>query len=108
DEEEEYEEEYIRTLDNYEFTDDKEEYEELYKDVNVRLRDVEHADIEINSMMNIDVLHEEPSIQTPPFLTIPVTVIPETSLAATSTIPPIIPPIIPSQHQRQLLHQQLN
>ncbi|GKA38212.1 hypothetical protein Tco_0730763, partial [Tanacetum coccineum] len=35
DEEEEYEEEYVLTPDNYEFTDDDEEYEDLYKDVNV-------------------------------------------------------------------------
>ncbi|GJT38416.1 hypothetical protein Tco_0938281 [Tanacetum coccineum] len=39
DEEEEYEEEYVRTPDNYEFSDDDEEYEELYKDVNMRLKD---------------------------------------------------------------------
>nr|GEU40016.1 hypothetical protein [Tanacetum cinerariifolium] len=74
---EEYKEEYVHTPENYEFIDDEEEYEELYKDVNVRLKDVEHgeegkgdeektdvdnvppADIEINSMMNIDVRHED-------------------------------------------------
>nr|GEU92506.1 hypothetical protein [Tanacetum cinerariifolium] len=44
DEEKEYEEEYVRTRDNYEFTDDDEEYEELYKDVNVRLKDAEHEE----------------------------------------------------------------
>ncbi|GKE29972.1 hypothetical protein Tco_1445356, partial [Tanacetum coccineum] len=164
DEEEEYEEEYVRNPENFEFTNDEEEYEELYKDVNVRLRDVEHseegkedvektdagdddgtqettyeqvkddehvmlttihdiqktevplqsssisfdfatqflnldnpspADTEINSMMNINVYHGEPSTQTLPLLTIPVTVIPETSSAATSTIPPPIPPFTP-------------
>ncbi|GJR96869.1 hypothetical protein Tco_0269043 [Tanacetum coccineum] len=115
DEEEEYEEEYVCNPDNYEFTNDDEEYEELYKDVNVRLRDVEHgeegkkdaektiaghdadnpspADTEMNSMMNIDVRHEEPSTQTPPLLTIPVTVILETSTAAAPTIPLTIPSI---------------
>ncbi|GJZ11693.1 hypothetical protein Tco_0546452 [Tanacetum coccineum] len=36
DEEEEHEEEYARTPDSFEFNDDDEEYEELYKDVNVR------------------------------------------------------------------------
>ncbi|GJV39463.1 hypothetical protein Tco_1417903 [Tanacetum coccineum] len=41
------------------------------------------------------VLHEEPSTQTPPLLNIPVTVIPETSSAAGSTIPLTIPPITP-------------
>ncbi|GJZ33367.1 hypothetical protein Tco_0578803 [Tanacetum coccineum] len=44
DEEEEYEEEYVHTPDNFEFANDDEEYEELYKDVNVRLKDVEHED----------------------------------------------------------------
>ncbi|GJX15871.1 hypothetical protein Tco_0216703 [Tanacetum coccineum] len=34
DEEAKYEEEYVRTLDSFEFTEDDEEYEELYKDVN--------------------------------------------------------------------------
>nr|GEW55249.1 hypothetical protein [Tanacetum cinerariifolium] len=45
-EEEEYEEEYVHTPDNYEFydDDDDEEYEELYKDVNVRLKDAEHKE----------------------------------------------------------------
>ncbi|GJY65003.1 hypothetical protein Tco_0466463 [Tanacetum coccineum] len=160
DKEEECEYEYVRTPDSYGFTDDDEEYEELYKDVNVRLKDIEHceeekedeektdagtqettyeqvkddehvivttvhdiqktevplqrssisfdfatqflnldnpspADTKINSMMNIDVRHEEPSTQIPPLLTIPVTVIPETSSAATSTIPPPIPPFTP-------------
>ncbi|GJX61562.1 hypothetical protein Tco_0294462 [Tanacetum coccineum] len=44
DEEKEYEEEYVHTPDNFEFANDDEEYEELYKDVNVRLKDVEHED----------------------------------------------------------------
>ncbi|GJZ78431.1 hypothetical protein Tco_0643268 [Tanacetum coccineum] len=123
DDEEEYEEEHVCTPKNYKFTDD-EEYEELYKDVNIRLRDVKHgeegkeyaektdvghddgtqettyeqynpspADTEMNSMMNIDVRHEEPSTQTPPLLTIHVTVIPKTSTAASPTIPLTIPSI---------------
>ncbi|GJU47921.1 retrovirus-related pol polyprotein from transposon TNT 1-94 [Tanacetum coccineum] len=44
DEEKEYKEEYGRTPDNFEFTDDDEEYEELYKDVNVRLRATKHEE----------------------------------------------------------------
>nr|GEU41901.1 retrotransposon protein, putative, unclassified [Tanacetum cinerariifolium] len=74
---EEYKEEYVHTPKNYEFIDDEEEYEKLYKDVNVRLKDVKHgeegkgdeekidvdnvppADTKINSMMNIDVRHED-------------------------------------------------
>ncbi|GJT16353.1 hypothetical protein Tco_0875059 [Tanacetum coccineum] len=53
DKEEENEEEYIRTPNSFDFNDDDEKYEELYKDVNVR--------------------HEEPSTQTPPLLNILVT-----------------------------------
>nr|GEV19451.1 retrovirus-related Pol polyprotein from transposon TNT 1-94 [Tanacetum cinerariifolium] len=111
DEEEEYEEEYVRTPDNYEFTNDDEKYKELYKDVNVRLKDVEHEEegkrdagrddvsqeksyeqvkddarvtltaahvtqkTKVVSMMNVKVSHEEPSNQTPSFLTIPVTML---------------------------------
>ncbi|GKA81358.1 hypothetical protein Tco_0788050 [Tanacetum coccineum] len=44
DKKEEYEEEYVRTPDNYEFSNYDEEYEELYKDVNVRLKDTEHEE----------------------------------------------------------------
>nr|GEV31952.1 uncharacterized mitochondrial protein AtMg00810-like [Tanacetum cinerariifolium] len=49
DQEKEYEEEYVHSPENYESTDDEdehvdeEEYEELYKDVNVRLKDVEQG-----------------------------------------------------------------
>ncbi|GKA16982.1 hypothetical protein Tco_0696819 [Tanacetum coccineum] len=160
----EFEEEYVHTPDNYDFTDADEEYEELYKDVNVRLKDTEHeedgkgdaemtdagrddgtqrttyeqvnddehvilttiheikktevplqsssissdfvnqflnldnaplVDNEVVSMMNIKVRHKEPSTKTPYLLTIPVTVIPETSTTAAATIPPTIPPITP-------------
>nr|GEY27008.1 hypothetical protein [Tanacetum cinerariifolium] len=153
---------HVRTPNNYEFTDDDEEGEELYKDVNVRLRGVEHgkggkedakktvvshdagtqettyeqvkddehvilrtfhdtqktevplqsssisfefanqflnldnpspAAIEIYSMMNIDVRHEEPSTQTPPLLTIPVMVFSETSTGVALTIALTIPSI---------------
>ncbi|GJV85598.1 hypothetical protein Tco_1525496 [Tanacetum coccineum] len=44
DEEEKHEEEYVCTPDSVEFTDDDEEYEELYKDVNVRLQATEHEE----------------------------------------------------------------
>ncbi|GKE65567.1 hypothetical protein Tco_1519728, partial [Tanacetum coccineum] len=103
---EEYKEEYVRTLDNYEFFDDEEEYEELYKDVNVRLKDAKHeeegkGDVEMTdagrgdvvSIMNVKVIHEEPSTQTPSFLIIPVIVIPKTSTVVAPIIPPTIPPI---------------
>nr|GEU48245.1 integrase, catalytic region, zinc finger, CCHC-type, peptidase aspartic, catalytic [Tanacetum cinerariifolium] len=42
DEEEENKEEYARTPDSIEFNDDDEEYEKLYKDVNIRLQDTGH------------------------------------------------------------------
>nr|GEW10058.1 retrovirus-related Pol polyprotein from transposon TNT 1-94 [Tanacetum cinerariifolium] len=44
DEEEKHEEKYVRTPDSFEFNDDDEEYDELYKDVNVRLTDTEHEE----------------------------------------------------------------
>ncbi|GKA33267.1 hypothetical protein Tco_0719634 [Tanacetum coccineum] len=44
DEERVYEEEYVHTFNGVEFTDDDEEYEELYKDVNVRLQATEHEE----------------------------------------------------------------
>ncbi|GJU49807.1 hypothetical protein Tco_1219362 [Tanacetum coccineum] len=151
--EEEYKDEYVRTPSSYESTYDEnehvheEEYDhidkELYKDVNLELKDtydqdeddahvtltavhdtqktevplqsssvsfdfatqflnldnVPPANTEINSMMNIDVRHEEPSNQTPSLLTKPVTVIPETSTATATTIPLPIPPFTPLPHQ---------
>ncbi|GJV57603.1 hypothetical protein Tco_1458608 [Tanacetum coccineum] len=55
------------------------------------------GETEIISMMDIKVQHEDPSIQTSPLLTVPVTVIPETSSAPTTTIPPHIQPFISLQ-----------
>ncbi|GJY70517.1 hypothetical protein Tco_0474220 [Tanacetum coccineum] len=54
------------------------------------------ADHEIISMMNVEARHEEPSTQTPSLLIVPVTVIHETSTAATTIIPSIIPPFTPT------------
>nr|GEV59095.1 hypothetical protein [Tanacetum cinerariifolium] len=73
DKEEEYKEEYVRTPENYKFTDD--EINSLMKKKNMRNYNPSPADTEIISMMNIDVHHEEPSTQTPPLLTIPVTIL---------------------------------
>ncbi|GJR97348.1 hypothetical protein Tco_0269522 [Tanacetum coccineum] len=50
-------------------------------------------------MMNIKVQHEDPSIQTSPLLIVPFTVIPETSTAPATTIPPPIPLFISLQQQ---------
>nr|GEY82280.1 hypothetical protein [Tanacetum cinerariifolium] len=57
------------------------------------------TDTEFVSIMNVTIHHEEPSTQTSPLLNIPVTVIPKTSTAAESTIPPTIPSITPLQQQ---------
>ncbi|GJW61071.1 hypothetical protein Tco_0110406 [Tanacetum coccineum] len=61
----------------------------------LNLDNIPPADNEIISMMNVNVRHEEPSNQTPSLLTIPVTVIPETSTVTTTTIPLHIPPFTP-------------
>ncbi|GJY91179.1 hypothetical protein Tco_0506375 [Tanacetum coccineum] len=53
------------------------------------------ADTEIISMMNIKVQHEDPSSQTSPLLIVHVLVIPESSTAPATTIPPPIPSFIP-------------
>ncbi|GJZ69386.1 hypothetical protein Tco_0632936, partial [Tanacetum coccineum] len=65
----------------------------------LNLDNVPPADTEINSIMNINVPHEELSNQTPSLLTIPVTVIPETSIETATTISPPIPPFTPLPHQ---------
>ncbi|GJZ35334.1 hypothetical protein Tco_0581151, partial [Tanacetum coccineum] len=65
----------------------------------LNLDNVPPTDIEVVSMMNVKVRHEEPSTQTPPLLNIPVTVILETSTATRSTILPTIPPITPLPQQ---------
>ncbi|GJV81872.1 hypothetical protein Tco_1517742 [Tanacetum coccineum] len=131
----EVEDEFIHTPDNYVPTDDEnvddKEYErinkEMYDDVNVELKDVEPAneekgdeemthsenvnaeyeevsqevagETEIISMMDIKVQHEDPSIQTSPLLTVPVTVIPKSLTALATTIPPPILPFIPLPQQ---------
>ncbi|GKF89681.1 hypothetical protein Tco_0263644, partial [Tanacetum coccineum] len=60
---EEYEEEYVCIPNNYKFSND-EKYEELYKDVNVRLKDAEHeekgkGDAEMTDAGRDDVSHEK-------------------------------------------------
>ncbi|GKD94318.1 hypothetical protein Tco_1374155 [Tanacetum coccineum] len=64
DEEEEYEEEYVCNPKNFEFTNDEEEYEELYKDVNVRLRDVEHSEEGKEDVEKTDVGHDDGTQET--------------------------------------------
>nr|GEY05545.1 hypothetical protein [Tanacetum cinerariifolium] len=57
------------------------------------------ANTKIISMMDIKVQHENPSMQSSPLLTVPVTVIPETSTAPKTTVPLLTPPIIPLSQQ---------
>nr|GEW86663.1 hypothetical protein [Tanacetum cinerariifolium] len=54
----------------------------------LNMDNVPPAENEIIFMMNVDVRPEESSNQTPSLLTIPVMVIPKTSTAAATTIPP--------------------
>ncbi|GJT09332.1 hypothetical protein Tco_0856374 [Tanacetum coccineum] len=61
------------------------------------------GDTEIISMMDIKVQHENLSIKTSPLLTVPVTVILETSSAPATTIPLPILPFIPLQQQSTLI-----
>ncbi|GJV77121.1 retrovirus-related pol polyprotein from transposon TNT 1-94 [Tanacetum coccineum] len=108
-EEETHNDEYVHTPDYYVPTDeeindeykefDEEEYDELYKDVNVRSKDADHekegkedagiTDVgpnnEVASMMNVKVHHEESSTQAPSHLTVPEMVISETSTVAAPT-----------------------
>ncbi|GJS99720.1 hypothetical protein Tco_0820890 [Tanacetum coccineum] len=104
------EEEYVRTPDSFEFNDDDEEYEELYKDVNVRLTDTEHEEQGKEDEEMTDGGRDDGTQQTkyeqvkddentPPLLNIPVMLILKTSTAAGSTIPPTISPITPLQQQ---------
>ncbi|GKC35046.1 hypothetical protein Tco_1047430 [Tanacetum coccineum] len=57
------------------------------------------ADTEIISMIDIKVQHGDPSSQTSPLFTVLVSVIPESSTAPTTTIPPPISPFIPLPQQ---------
>nr|GEU32112.1 hypothetical protein [Tanacetum cinerariifolium] len=122
DEEETQEDEFVHTHDDYVPTDDEthdvddEEYdrinEEMYDDVNVDLKYVdlvdERKEIEIISMLDVQVQHEILSIQTSPLLTIHVIVILEPSVikssviitaALATTIPPILPPFFSTLQQ---------
>ncbi|GJS38796.1 hypothetical protein Tco_0563839 [Tanacetum coccineum] len=65
-------------------------------------------DNEIISMMNVEVSHKEPSTHTPFLLTVPVTVIPETSTVAATTVPLTIPPFTPIPQQVSALEKDLS
>ncbi|GJU41295.1 hypothetical protein Tco_1194252 [Tanacetum coccineum] len=57
-EEEEKEEEDVRTPDSFEFNHDDEEYDELYKDVNVRSKLAEHEEVGKGDAEMTDITHE--------------------------------------------------
>ncbi|GKA13665.1 hypothetical protein Tco_0693311, partial [Tanacetum coccineum] len=61
DEEEEKEEEYVRTPDSFEFNNNDEEYDELYKDVNVRSKVAEHEKVRKGDAKMTDTTHESAS-----------------------------------------------
>nr|GEV12195.1 uncharacterized mitochondrial protein AtMg00810-like [Tanacetum cinerariifolium] len=63
-EEEEYEKEYVRTPDSFEFIEDDEKYEELYKDVNVRLKETWHEKEGKRDEEMIDVGRDDGTQQT--------------------------------------------
>ncbi|GKC26775.1 hypothetical protein Tco_1034069 [Tanacetum coccineum] len=58
DEEEEHEEEYVHTPNRFEFNDDDKEYDELYKDVNVRSKFAEHEEVGKGDAEMTDTTHE--------------------------------------------------
>ncbi|GKA63999.1 hypothetical protein Tco_0763605 [Tanacetum coccineum] len=61
DEEEEKEEEDVRSPDSFEFNNDDEEYDELYKDVNVRLTVIEHEEVRKGDAEMTVTTHESAS-----------------------------------------------
>ncbi|GJW57761.1 hypothetical protein Tco_0104492 [Tanacetum coccineum] len=68
----------------------------------LNFENVSPADIEIASLMDNNVRHEEPSGQTYSLYNIPVTVIPEITSAFTTTIPPPPPSFNPLLYQATL------
>ncbi|GKD07773.1 hypothetical protein Tco_1187458 [Tanacetum coccineum] len=98
DEEEEKEEEDVRTPDSFEFNNDDEEYDELYKDVNVRSKVAEHKEVGKGDAEMTDTSHEELSTQAPPNLSVPMTAIPKTSTVHVTTVTSIIQPFSSISH----------
>nr|GEX59552.1 hypothetical protein [Tanacetum cinerariifolium] len=111
----------LRTPNCFEFNDDVEEYDELYKDVNVRSKVAKHKEKikglkqsssisfdfaskfpnldnvppvidEVASMMNVNSPHEELITKAPPNLSVPVMAILKTSTIYATTVTLIIQP----------------
>ncbi|GJU78134.1 hypothetical protein Tco_1275204 [Tanacetum coccineum] len=100
----EEEDEFVYTPDECEPANEEKGDEEMthVENVNAEHEEVSQevvGEMEIISMMDIKVQHEDPSIQTSPLLTVPITVIPKYSTAPATTIPPPIPPFIPLLQQ---------
>ncbi|GJW83740.1 hypothetical protein Tco_0156885 [Tanacetum coccineum] len=55
---------HVCTPDNFKFTDDDEEYEELYKDVNLRLKDTKHEEEGIGDVEMTDASRDDNTQQT--------------------------------------------
>ncbi|GJW29057.1 hypothetical protein Tco_0045932, partial [Tanacetum coccineum] len=114
DEEETQEDEFVHTPENYVPTDDEsndvddEEYDrinkEMYSDVNVGLKDTElkgegKDDEEMTDAGHVDDEHENVNQETSPLLTVPILVIPKSSITPATTIPLPIRPFIPLSQQ---------
>ncbi|GJY80165.1 hypothetical protein Tco_0492916 [Tanacetum coccineum] len=95
----EEEDEFVKTPSNYTPTDDEDETNVESKiDYNVngdKEKEIPHTDAKIVSLMDVHVHHEEPSGQIPTLLTVPVTVITESSHVYTTTIPQSSPTFTP-------------
>ncbi|GKC20527.1 hypothetical protein Tco_1022677 [Tanacetum coccineum] len=93
---EEKEEDDVRTPDSFEFNDDDEEYDELYKDVNVsKFLNLDNAPPvidEVASMMNVKTSHEELCTQATPNNSVPVMAIPKISTVYVTIVTLIIQP----------------
>ncbi|GJZ59077.1 hypothetical protein Tco_0614893 [Tanacetum coccineum] len=61
--------------------------------------DIPHTDTEIVSPMDVHVYHEVPSQQTPTLLTVPVSVISDSSLVFSTVIPQSLPSFTPTQQK---------
>ncbi|GJU28350.1 hypothetical protein Tco_1166971 [Tanacetum coccineum] len=61
--------------------------------------DIPHTDAEVVSLMDVHVQHEVPSQQTPKLLTVPVSVIADSSPVFSTIIPQSFPSFTPPPHQ---------
>ncbi|GJS68645.1 retrovirus-related pol polyprotein from transposon TNT 1-94 [Tanacetum coccineum] len=65
DEEEEKEEDYVRTPDSFEFNDNDEEYEELYKDMNVSTQQTKYEQVKDDEHVTLTTVHDTQKTEGP-------------------------------------------